>query len=147
MQITQLDVSVLTEASGKHSDHECSDLNSALSRNTRDRSDRPNWRALMPPEIYSTLGTEHTTQRIGATPMTALLFLVGALLGLLCGAVACIRYMRHEVIGDICPRLRRINLQIDNLESALNLVLVTRYADLGSLQDRESPRLPPEAGR
>ena len=43
------------------------------------------------------------------------------------------------------PRLRRMQLQLDNLESAINLVLVTRYAEIASQQPREAsvpaPRL------
>ncbi len=65
--------------------------------------------------------------------MYALIFLVGALLGTLAGGALCVRYLRHEVAADIGPRLRRIQIQLENLESALNLALVTRYAELGGL--------------
>jgi hypothetical protein len=53
------------------------------------------------------------------------------------GGALCVRYLRHEMAADICPRLRRLQLQLDNLESAVNLALVTRYAELGSQSPRD----------
>ena len=58
---------------------------------------------------------------------------VGALLGMLAGAVACVRYLRREVAADIGPRLRHVQLQLDNLEAAVNLALVTRYAEMSKM--------------
>jgi hypothetical protein len=60
-----------------------------------------------------------------------LIFAVGTLLGVLVGGGLCVRYLRQEVASDIGPRLRRIQLQLDNLEAATNLALVTRYTELG----------------
>lgn len=65
-----------------------------------------------------------------------LIFLVGALLGVLVGGFFCVRYLRREIAADIGPRLRRIELQLDNLESAINLALMTQYAEM-------SGRIPP----
>lgn len=67
-----------------------------------------------------------------------LIFLVGALLGVLVGGMFCIRYLRHEVAADIGPTLRRMKAQLDNLETAVNLALVTRHAELSEqlLHDR-----------
>ena len=59
-----------------------------------------------------------------------LIFLVGALLGLLVGSLACVRYLRHEIAANIGPSIRRMRSQLDNLETAVNLALVTRYAEL-----------------
>jgi hypothetical protein len=59
-----------------------------------------------------------------------LIFLVGALLGVLLGGALCVRYLRREVAGDIGPRLRHMQLQLDNLESAINLTVMTRYSEL-----------------
>jgi len=59
-----------------------------------------------------------------------LIFLVGVLIGVLGGAMLCVRYLRHEVAANIGPRLRRVQAQLDNLETAVNLALVTRYAEL-----------------
>jgi uncharacterized membrane protein YciS (DUF1049 family) len=70
-----------------------------------------------------------------------LIFLVGLQLGALAGALFCIRYLRREMAADISPKLKRMQAQLDNLEAALNLALVSRYADLG---ERLSPQpLPP----
>ena len=70
-----------------------------------------------------------------------LIFLVGLQLGALTGATFCIRYLRREIAADIGPKLKRIQAQLDNLESALNLALLSRYAELG---ERLSPQpVPP----
>jgi hypothetical protein len=61
--------------------------------------------------------------------MIVLIFFLGALLGLLLGALLCIRLVRQEVAGDIGPRLRRIQLQLDALEAEVGLVIGTRYAE------------------
>jgi hypothetical protein len=74
--------------------------------------------------------------------MTVMIFILGALLGVLGGGALCVRYMRHAILADIGPTLRRIRLQIDNLESAINLALVTRYNEMELLQARERPRRP-----
>jgi hypothetical protein len=71
-----------------------------------------------------------------------MLFLVGGLLGLLGGEAIVVRYLRHELVADISPRLRRLQLQLDNLEAAVNLALMTRYVELG----RTPPIDPPQAG-
>jgi hypothetical protein len=66
-----------------------------------------------------------------------LIFLLGTLIGVLAGGALCVRYLRQEIAADIGPRLRRLQLQLDSLESALNLVLVSRYAEIGSRLPRE----------
>jgi hypothetical protein len=69
-----------------------------------------------------------------------LIFIVGGLLGVLTGAMLCVRYLRREIADDIGPKLRRVQLQLDSIESALNLAIMTRYAELSS-------RLPGEPTR
>jgi hypothetical protein len=71
------------------------------------------------------------------TGSTLLIFLLGSLIGVLMGGALCVRYLRHEIAADICPRLRRLQLQLDSLESAINLVIVTRYTELASQPQRE----------
>jgi len=68
-----------------------------------------------------------------------LIFFIGALLGVLVGGALCVRYLRHEVAADIAPRLRRVQLQLDNLETAINLALVTRYAEISGQLPASSP--------
>jgi len=70
--------------------------------------------------------------------MAMLIFLVGSLLGVLVGGALCVRYLRHEVAADISPRLRHMQAQLDNLEAALNLAIVTRYAELSG-RSRHDP--------
>lgn len=65
-----------------------------------------------------------------------LIFLTGALFGALIGAMFCVRYLRHEVAADIGPTLRRMKSQLDSLEAAIDLAVMTRYAEL-------SKKLPP----
>jgi hypothetical protein len=64
--------------------------------------------------------------------MTALIFALRALMGLVTGALSCIRFIRQEVAGDIGPRLRRIQVQLDALEVEVGLVLGTRYAEVSA---------------
>lgn len=80
------------------------------------------------------------------TGSTLLIFIVGTLAGVLAGGALCVRYLRHEVAADIGPRLRRLQLQLDNLETAINLALVTRYAELSVRPVRESTLPPPDLG-
>ncbi len=61
-----------------------------------------------------------------------LIFLVGALLGVIMGGGLCVGYLRREIAADIGPKLKRVQLQLDNLEAQLNLAIMTRYAELGS---------------
>jgi uncharacterized membrane-anchored protein YhcB (DUF1043 family) len=63
-------------------------------------------------------------------------FLIGLQLGVLVGAVFCIRYLRRELSADIGPKLKRMQAQLDSLEAALNLAVLSRYAEL-------SERIPP----
>lgn len=73
--------------------------------------------------------------------MIVLIFLVGSLFGLLLGALLCIRFIRQEVAGDIGPRLRRIQFQLDALEAEIGLVIGTRYAE-ASTHLTQDPRRP-----
>jgi uncharacterized membrane-anchored protein YhcB (DUF1043 family) len=65
-----------------------------------------------------------------------LIFLIGLQLGVLIGAASCIRYLRRELSADIGPKLKRMQAQLDSLEAALNLAVLSRYAEL-------SERIPP----
>ena len=64
-----------------------------------------------------------------------LIFLVGALLGVLMGGTLCVCYLRREITAEIGPQLKRIQLQMDSLESQLNLAVMARYAELSSRPD------------
>jgi hypothetical protein len=74
--------------------------------------------------------------------MLILIFLVGALLGVLSGGALCVRYLRREVADDIGPKLKRIQLQLDSVETALNLALLTRYTELSSRSSTDPTQLP-----
>jgi hypothetical protein len=77
--------------------------------------------------------------------MTSLIFVEGLQLGMLiCGAVF-MRYVRREMSAEIAPQLRRVQLQIDNLETAVNLALMTRYTEL-SADHRPAPPRPGSSG-
>jgi hypothetical protein len=65
--------------------------------------------------------------------MTLLILLVGALTGVLAGGAMCVRYLRSAIANDIGPQLRRMQNQLDNIESAVNLALASRYAELSQL--------------
>lgn len=74
------------------------------------------------------------------TASAPLIFVLGALIGVLAGGALCVRYLRHEIAADIGPRLRRLQMQLDSLESALNLALITRYTEMGNQPPREPAR-------
>jgi ABC-type lipoprotein release transport system permease subunit len=75
-----------------------------------------------------------------------LIFLVGALLGLIMGGALCVRYIRREVTDDIGPKLRRVQIQLDNIESAVNLAIMTRYTELSTrLPSDSAGQLPSSA--
>ena len=61
-----------------------------------------------------------------------LIFFLGVLLGVLLGGALCVTYLRQEVAAGINPKLRRVELQLDTIESQLNLAMMTRYAELGA---------------
>jgi hypothetical protein len=64
--------------------------------------------------------------------MIVLIFLLGSMLGLLVGALLCIRFIRQEVAADIGPQLRRIQAQLDALEAEVGLVIGTRFAEVSA---------------
>ncbi len=64
-----------------------------------------------------------------------LIFLVGLiflLLGVLMGGALCVYYLRREIAGDIGPKLKRMQLQLDNIETELNLAITMRHAELSA---------------
>jgi hypothetical protein len=63
------------------------------------------------------------------TLLVFLVFLVGALGGTLAGGIICVRYLGHQLITDIDPKLKRIQLQLENLDAEMNLALATRHAE------------------
>jgi hypothetical protein len=68
------------------------------------------------------------------------IFFLGTLLGVVVAQAFCIRYLRREMTADIVPRLRRIQLQLDNVESALSLAVASRCAELGSRSPQDLVR-------
>jgi len=72
--------------------------------------------------------------------MIVMIFLLGSLLGLLFGALLCIRFVRQEVAGDLLPRLQRIQAQLDALDAQLTLAVGVRYAELTAQLSQEPRR-------
>lgn len=81
--------------------------------------------------------------------MNLLILVEGFQFGLLTGAAICVRYLRREISADIGPQLRRIRGQLDTLEAAVNLALMTRYADLseGAARVPSMSRAPESSGK
>ena len=69
-----------------------------------------------------------------------MIFLVGALLGVIMGGTLCVGYLRREIAADIGPKLNRVQIQLDNIETQLNLAIITRYEELGTCPRRDHPR-------
>ena len=59
------------------------------------------------------------------------------------GGALCVRSLRREVAADIGPKLKHMQLQLDNIETELNLAITTRHAELPPLS--QAP-LTPAAG-
>ena len=74
--------------------------------------------------------------------MSILTFLVGALLGMMTGGVVTVRYLRREIAADIEPKLKRVLVQLDIIQSALDLGVVTRIQE--RIQELSTP---PPRGR
>ena len=78
--------------------------------------------------ISASTSPYHTQQTI----VSMLIFLLGALLGVIMGGTLCVSYLRREIAADIGPQLKRVQLQLDTLETQLNLAIMARYAELSS---------------
>ena len=72
--------------------------------------------------------------------MGMLIFLVGALLGVVMGGALCVCYLRREIAAEIGPTLKRVQLQLDNLETQLNVAIMARYTELCSRLSDDPPR-------
>jgi hypothetical protein len=71
--------------------------------------------------------------------MFVMIFVIGLLIGVLGGGALCVRYLRQEIAADIGPRLKRVQMKLESLETEINLALATRLEDLS-----RSPRqIPP----
>jgi hypothetical protein len=62
--------------------------------------------------------------------MLVMIFFIGTLLGLLAGAMACMRYLRQEMTANVAPRLKLIQLHLDSIEAEINLALAARVVEL-----------------
>ena len=62
--------------------------------------------------------------------MSVLIFLIGALSGLVIGTVLCIRYLRQELTARIGPTMDLVLLKLDNMHSAVNIALANWHAEL-----------------
>jgi hypothetical protein len=72
-----------------------------------------------------------------------LIFFLGILLGVLLGGTLCVTYLRQEIAAGISPKLRRVELQLDTIESQLNLAIMTQYAELGA-RSADRPQSQPQ---
>lgn len=69
-----------------------------------------------------------------------LIFFLGILLGVLLGGTLCVTYLRQEITAGISPKLKRVEVQLDTIESQLNLAVVTRYAELSARSQADPAR-------
>jgi len=75
-----------------------------------------------------------------------LIFFLGILLGMLLGGTLCVTYLRQEIAAGIGPKLKRVELQLETIESQLNLAAMTRYAELSARAQADLPRQLGERG-
>ena len=85
--------------------------------------------------------------------MVLLIFIVGALLGVLAGGTLCVYYLRSAIaddIGpqlkrmhaDIDPQLRRMQNQLDLIEYAVNSALAHWYTEMSRNPSPQPPAIP-----
>jgi uncharacterized membrane-anchored protein YhcB (DUF1043 family) len=72
--------------------------------------------------------------------MTILIFLLGSLLGVLIGALMCVRFVRQEVAGNLGPQLRQIQGQLNTIEAEVTYMVSSRYAELHAQLPHEPRR-------
>jgi hypothetical protein len=48
------------------------------------------------------------------------------------GGALCVGYLRREIADDVGPKLKRMQLQLENIEAELNLAIATRHAELSA---------------
>ena len=68
--------------------------------------------------------------KVPGTEDEMLIFFLGLLLGVLLGGTLCVTYLRQEIAAGISPKLKRVERQLDTIETQLNLAAVTRYTAL-----------------
>jgi hypothetical protein len=61
-----------------------------------------------------------------------LVFFLGILLGVLFGGTLCVAYLRQEIAAGIGPKLKRVELQLETIESQLNLAIMVRHTELSA---------------
>lgn len=74
--------------------------------------------------------------------MVLLIFFAGALLGALAGAIACVRYVRQAMMAEVAPGLRRLQVQVDNLETEIRLTVTDWLTELTRRYKDPPPTLP-----
>ena len=74
--------------------------------------------------------------------MLVLIFFAGALLGALAGAVTCVRYVRQAMMADIAPSLRRLQAQVDNLETEIRIAVTEWLTELARRYNELPPTMP-----
>jgi hypothetical protein len=55
--------------------------------------------------------------------VSVLIFLLGAQLGLIVAAVACVRYVRQELTANITPRVDLLDARVAHVQAKLELAL------------------------
>ena len=64
------------------------------------------------------------------------------LLGSLTGGALCICYLRQDVVANLSPGLRQIQLRLETMDAEINLALATRQAELSK---PAHPQIPPDS--
>lgn len=73
-----------------------------------------------------------------------LIFFLGGLLGILFGSTLCAAYLRQEIAAGVGPKLKHVELQLETIESQLNLAIMTWHAELNARLPTAIPRQLPE---
>ncbi|TDQ04590.1 hypothetical protein [Labedaea rhizosphaerae] len=64
--------------------------------------------------------------------MVVLIFLLGALLGVVVGVIVCIRYVRQEMTARIEPTMQLVQSRLANVQSSVDMALAAWHAEMHS---------------
>jgi len=66
----------------------------------------------------------------GVVAMMVLIFFIGALLGVLVGAVVCVRWVKQEMTAHVAPSMHLMQTRMSTLQTSVDLALSRWHEDM-----------------
>jgi hypothetical protein len=76
--------------------------------------------------------------------MSALIFALGVSFGGLAGGGVCIHLFRQQVMGEFGTRLHQVQRQLNSLETAIHVAIMTQYDEISRRPPPNPPLRPPD---